>query len=154
MNSSKDIASPSSAVSGDDLLHVLSALANPQRLRIIAALVPGREYVSELARRMGISRPLLHIHLRKLEAAGLVKGELELSEDGKAMKYYEVTDFAVLLRPSTITAAVESLSLDDSHGEPDTATHISKTKEAKGPHQTGLPEMRGTRSAHKVFASR
>jgi predicted transcriptional regulator len=31
----------------------------------------------------------MHLHLQRLEAAGLIVGSLELSEDGKAMKYYE-----------------------------------------------------------------
>jgi DNA-binding transcriptional ArsR family regulator len=56
-----------------NLLPVLEALANPHRLRIIAVLkTDGRNYVSQLARDVGISRPLLHLHLAKLEAAGLV----------------------------------------------------------------------------------
>jgi DNA-binding transcriptional ArsR family regulator len=37
-------------VSGDVLLRVLAALANPHRLRIVAALTGGRNYVSQLAR--------------------------------------------------------------------------------------------------------
>ena len=96
--------------SGDQLLEMLSALANPHRFRIVAALVPGREYVSELARKMGMSRPLLHMHLLRLQAAGLVKGELELSKDGRAVKYFEVTPFAISLTPAVLAAAAESLS--------------------------------------------
>jgi DNA-binding transcriptional ArsR family regulator len=53
---------------------MLGALANPHRLRIVAALASGRNYVSQLAREMGMSRPLLHMHLQRLEAAGLVSG--------------------------------------------------------------------------------
>jgi len=81
-------------ISGDQLLAVLAALASPQRLRIIAALKSdGRNYVSQLAREVGISRPLLHLHLQKLEEAGLVTSQLELSGDGKALNYFEVADF-------------------------------------------------------------
>lgn len=89
---------------------VLAALSNPHRLRILAALSGGRNYVSQLARELGISRPLLHLHLQKLEGAGLVSGKLELSEDGKAMKYFEVTPFAFALTPATIAEAAKSLS--------------------------------------------
>ena len=74
---------------GDQLVEMLAALANPLRLRIVAKLASGRDYVSHLAREIGVSRPLLHMHLQKLEAAGLVVGNLELSEDGKAMKRLE-----------------------------------------------------------------
>lgn len=95
---------------GDELLLALSALANPHRLRIVGALAGGREYVSRLARRMELSRPLLHMHLQRLEAAGLVSGTLELSEEGKAMKYFEVTDFALRLTPVAIAEATQTLT--------------------------------------------
>ncbi|MGE5595990.1 MAG: ArsR/SmtB family transcription factor [Hyphomicrobiales bacterium] len=95
---------------GDELLATLTALANPHRLRVVAALAGHREYVSQLAREIGMSRPLLHMHLQRLEAAGLVRGALELSHDGKAMKYFEVTPFALELTPARIARAVESLS--------------------------------------------
>ncbi|WP_433274355.1 ArsR/SmtB family transcription factor [Actinosynnema sp. CS-041913] len=95
---------------GDDLVEMLAALANPLRLRIVARLAGGRDYVSHLAREIGISRPLLHMHLQRLEAAGLVVGSLELSEDGKAMKYYEVADFDVRLTASTLAEAVDTLT--------------------------------------------
>lgn len=65
--------------------------------------------VSQLARELGISRALLQVHLRKLEAAGLVSAAIEVSEDGKAMKYYKVTPFAVVLTPEAIAAAVRTL---------------------------------------------
>src|SRR5688572_30456870 len=88
---------------GDELLRMLEALASPHRLRILAA--GGRNYVSRLARELEVSRPLLHLHLQRLDAAGLASGTLELSEDGKAMKYYEVVPFALLLTPERIAAA-------------------------------------------------
>jgi len=97
---------------GDRLLAVLAALANPHRLRVIAALADsGRSYVSQLARDIGISRPLLHLHLQKLEQAGLVSSRLELSADGKALNYYEVRNFAFPLTPSAIAAAAQTLTV-------------------------------------------
>ena len=99
------------SLSGDDLLAKLAALANPHRLRVIAALATGgRNYVSRLAREIGISRPLLHLHLLKLEQAGLVSSRLELSEDGKALNYYEIRDFALALTPAFIAQAALSLT--------------------------------------------
>jgi DNA-binding transcriptional ArsR family regulator len=96
---------------GDRLLAALAALSNPHRLRIIAALVTGgRNYVSQLARDVGISRPLLHLHLEKLESAGLVSSQLELSSDGKALNYFEVTNFAFRLTPDAIAIAATTLS--------------------------------------------
>lgn len=98
---------------GDDLVEMLAALANPIRLRIIATLAGGRDYVSRLAREIGVSRPLLHMHLQRLEAAGLVAGSLELSEDGKAVKYYEVTDFELHLTASVLAEAAMTLTRSD-----------------------------------------
>jgi DNA-binding transcriptional ArsR family regulator len=99
------------SISGDRLLAILGALANPHRLRIVAALGShGRNYVSRLAREIGISRPLLHLHLQKLEEAGLVTSKLELSADGKALNFFEVAEFDIALKPSTIVKAVASLA--------------------------------------------
>jgi DNA-binding transcriptional ArsR family regulator len=98
-----------SDLSGDALLQVLATLANPHRLRVLAALAAERNYVSQLARELDISRALLQVHLRKLQAAGLVSADIEVSEDGKAMKFYEVTPFALHLTPETIMTAVRTL---------------------------------------------
>ena len=96
---------------GDQLLAALAALANPHRLRIIAALTSGgRNYVSQLARELGISRPLLQLHLQKLADAGLVTSQLELSQDGKALNYYEAKNFALELTPALIAEATRSLT--------------------------------------------
>ncbi|MDQ2988855.1 MAG: helix-turn-helix domain-containing protein [Pseudomonadota bacterium] len=90
---------------------MLAALANPHRLRIIATLASGgRNYVSQLAREIGISRPLLHLHLQKLQHAGLVTSQLELSQDGKALNYFEVNRFNFELTPTAIAEAVKSLT--------------------------------------------
>ena len=93
------------------MLAMLAALANPHRMRIVAALASGgRNYISRLARDIGISRPLMHLHLQKLEDAGLVTSQLELSADGKALNYFEVTGFALDLTPAAIAAAAKTLS--------------------------------------------
>jgi predicted transcriptional regulator len=100
-------------MTGDDLLRVLATLANPHRLRIVAALAAERNYVSQLARELDISRALLQVHLRKLQAAGLVSADIEVSEDGKAMKFYDVTPFTLQLTPRRIMAAVRTLHADN-----------------------------------------
>lgn len=99
------VAPPHGDLPGDELVKLLSTLANPHRMRVIAALLGGRNYVSRLARDLRISRALLQMHLRKLEAVGLVRSQLEISDDGKAMKYYEVVPFVLSLTPETIAAA-------------------------------------------------
>jgi len=108
---------------GDDLAEMMAALANPLRLRIVATLARGRDYVSHLAREIGVSRPLLHMHLQRLEAAGLIAGSLELSADGKAMKYYEVTDFDVHLTAATLAEAAKTLTGPDPAKGPGSRAH-------------------------------
>lgn len=84
----------------------LAAVASTQRFRIIAELLSGPVHVSELARRLGMSRALLYIHLQRLEEAGLLSGTLALSDGGKALKVYEVVPFAITVTPQSIRAAV------------------------------------------------
>jgi DNA-binding transcriptional ArsR family regulator len=96
-------------LSGGELVRLLSALSNPHRLRILATLAGGSVHVSQLAREVGLSRPLVHMHLRRLETAGLVKGRLELSDDGKALRFFEVTPFAIHLTPDLVVEAARTL---------------------------------------------
>ena len=88
----------------------MAALANPIRLRLLAELAGGRDYVSHLAREIGVSRPLVHMHLQRLEEVGLIAGSLELSEDGKAMKYFEIADFDLHLTASALAEAAKTLT--------------------------------------------
>lgn len=105
MNESYDTTS----LSGDELVRVLSALASPHRLRILALLAEGPQYVSQLAREVRLSRPLVHMHLKRLETAGLVVSHLELSEEGKAMRYFEIAPFTLVLTPEVISRAARTL---------------------------------------------
>jgi DNA-binding transcriptional ArsR family regulator len=102
----------------EELLATLNAVAHPLRLRIIAALAGGRVHVSELARRLGMSRPLLYMHLDRLEKAGLVAGQLELSEDGKAMKYFDLVPFELRVTAETVISALAG-DKRDNHGNGD-----------------------------------
>ena len=95
-------------LTSEQLVAMLTAIAHPLRMRIIAELAEGRVHVSELARRLGMSRPLLYMHLDKLEKAGLVSGQLELSEDGKAMKYFELAPFDLHVNAETIIMALRN----------------------------------------------
>ncbi|MFO7264062.1 MAG: transcriptional regulator [Bacillaceae bacterium G1] len=106
----KDAHHKKTAQSGNELLRLFEALANPHRLKIIAALTQGRKYVSQLAREVNMSRPLLYMHLQKMEEAGLVTSSLELSEDGKAMKYYAIVPFDIQITPEVIAGAIPTLT--------------------------------------------
>ncbi|MFE8695067.1 ArsR family transcriptional regulator [Cytobacillus sp. FJAT-53684] len=50
-------------------------------LRIISILTKGRQYVSQLAREAEMRQPLLYLHLLILGNAGIVKTEMEVSDD-------------------------------------------------------------------------
>jgi len=114
-------------LTSDELLTLLAAVANPHRLRIVAELRDGRVHVSELARRLGMSRPLLYMHLDKLERAGLVAGQLELSGDGKAMKYFRLEPFDLHLNAETIITA-----LREGGAEGDDVNHPETDAEGAG----------------------
>jgi DNA-binding transcriptional ArsR family regulator len=104
-------------LTGDELVRILAALSNPHRLRILAVLAGGRVHVSQLARDVGLSRPLVHVHLQRLEAAGLVTGQLELSDEGKAMKFFEVNAFAISLTPEALAEAAQTLTEQKEEGK-------------------------------------
>jgi predicted transcriptional regulator len=53
---------------------------------------------------------LLHLHLQRLEEAGLVSSKLELSHDGKALNYFEVLNFNLEITPAAIADVAESLT--------------------------------------------
>ncbi|WP_445548572.1 MULTISPECIES: ArsR/SmtB family transcription factor [unclassified Frankia] len=106
-------------MNSEELLVVLTALGHAQRLRILAELAAGRVHVSELARRLGLSRPLLYMHLERLEKAKLVIGHLELSENGKAMKHFELVPFELRLTADTILTALREDQETGAGGEDD-----------------------------------
>ena len=76
-----------------------------------------RRHDAQLAREVEISRPLVHMHLKKLQDAGLVKGELELSDSGRAMRFLEVTPFALRLTPASLAEAAKTISPPDRAGK-------------------------------------
>jgi DNA-binding transcriptional ArsR family regulator len=103
------------ALDSENLSARLSAIASPQRMRIIALLSGERLHVSEMARRMNMSRPLLYMHLTKLEEAGFVVGHLEMSDDGKAMKFFELEPFELSINATTIHRAVTATTEREPH---------------------------------------
>ena len=121
---------------------MLTAVAHPLRLRIIAELAGGRVHVSELARRLGMSRPLLYMHLDRLEKAGLVAGSLELSADGKALKYFELEPFELRVTAGVIIDALRR----DSDAGTDAGTGTNATDapgDTEGTHDMSEMEENG-----------
>jgi hypothetical protein len=61
-----------------------------------------------------MSRPLLYMHLSKLQDAGFVTSELELDPEGRALKVFELVPFSMTIDPATIAA----LDLSDTTSPP------------------------------------
>ena len=97
----------------EDYISVFDALSHPVRIKIIGILVEGRQYVSELARLVNISRPLLYMHLKKLETARLVKSTMEISESGKAMKFYSLEDFRIEVTKELLDALSKHIVIEN-----------------------------------------
>lgn len=112
-------------MTGDELVTSLAALAHPLRVQALALLHEhGAVHVSELARMVGISRPLLILHVKKLEAAGLIQSEMKLSDDGKAMNMLSVTPFSLEITPKILAEAAPTLTLP-------THAKLNQTKDKK-----------------------
>ncbi len=93
----------------EELAKTLDALGHPLRLRIIALLAGGELYLNEIANKLGVSRALAKVHLKKLERAGLVKSRIELVKgEAKALRYYKLQDFDVHISPQFLRKEVES----------------------------------------------
>jgi len=101
----------------EDYVNVFDALSHPARIKIIGILAEGRQYVSELARLVNISRPLLYMHLKKLEAARLVTNTMELSDSGKAMKFYALEDFDLRITREMLRQLSEHIIIENPDGK-------------------------------------
>lgn len=101
----------------ENYIKLFEALSHPMRIKIMGLLTEERQYVSELARTLNISRPLLYMHLKKLEAAGLVTGHHEISELGKAMKYFEAKQFDFHLTHTLLAELSRSIFITPNEGE-------------------------------------
>ena len=86
------------------LLKTLKALANPIRLRIIASLAEKPKHAYALAKELGLSYPLTHLHMKGLKKMGLIE---EIKEERKkeglpTVKIYAPVDFELILTPESI----------------------------------------------------
>jgi len=101
----------------EDYTKIFDAFSHPMRIKVAGILAQERRYVSELAKLMQMSRPLLYMHLKKLEEASLVTSSYEISDSGKTMKYYELKSFSVELTPNLLTGLSEEIPIMTSKKE-------------------------------------
>lgn len=92
----------------ETLLKTLKALANPTRLKIIASLASEPKHAYALAKELGLSYPLTHLHLKSLRNVGLVTEVSKEETKGRlTSKIYAPAEFRLLLTPSQIKEALE-----------------------------------------------
>jgi len=88
-------------LSGDDLLEMLRALGDANRLRIIDLLSSGQLYAQEIVGRLGIAQSAVSRHLSQLERAGLIQ-----VEPRRGMKYYAIDRNRVEALANTLRARI------------------------------------------------
>ncbi|MDK2384291.1 MAG: winged helix-turn-helix domain-containing protein [Candidatus Korarchaeota archaeon] len=76
----------------------MKALSHPLRLRILALCSLRRRSNRELRSLLGVSKPLLILHLKELVKKGLLTVETEVDEERAIIrKYYRTADFDIHL---------------------------------------------------------
>lgn len=85
LRSDPETGAPIDVLTGEDLLEMLRALGDANRLRIIDLLSSGQLYAQEIVGRLGIAQSAVSRHLSQLERAGLIQ-----VEPRRGMKYYAI----------------------------------------------------------------
>ncbi len=89
---------------------LLKVIANPIRLKILALCLVEERSSRELRETLGISKPLLITHLRKLVNSGLLEYRTELDEDKMIVrKYYRTKDLEICLTREILQEIYEEL---------------------------------------------
>jgi len=91
------------------LVKTLKALANPIRLKLIASLEEEPKHAYALAKEMGLSYPLTHLHLKGLRKLGLIEEiKQETRAEGRPVtKTYTPARFKLVLTPESIREIME-----------------------------------------------
>ncbi|MEM1820952.1 MAG: winged helix-turn-helix domain-containing protein [Thermofilaceae archaeon] len=91
----------------EQLVKTLRVMANPIRLRMLALIAARPRHAYELSKLLGLSYPLVHMHLRALEKAGLVEGAYV--EEARVKRVYRLKDFRLVLDGETLGKLGEKL---------------------------------------------
>jgi len=89
------------------LSKLLSILAHPTRIKILALCAVRERSTTELREVLGISKPLLIAHLRQLLNAGLLESRAELDTESYVVrKYYRTRKFSVVISDEVLAKLV------------------------------------------------
>ncbi len=94
----------------EELSEALTLLGNLTRLRVIAALSKRPMFIQELSGELGVSYPLLHLHLKNMEKHGIVKSEYAVGTDKSTRyvkRYFTLVDFKIEVTPDLVTRLAE-----------------------------------------------
>jgi DNA-binding transcriptional ArsR family regulator len=106
-----------------ELAPVLTALADPTRLRVVQLLTEGPRRAGELAAAAGTSAPTMSRHLRVLLKAGLVADERP-ADDARTRVFW--------LRPESITLVRDWLDQLQAAGDEQLASFKRHVEERSG----------------------
>ncbi len=82
----------------EGLSTLMKAFSHPIRLKILALCAVKRRSNRELREILGISKPLLILHLKELTKRGLLTVETEIDEDRLIVrKFYKISNFEICL---------------------------------------------------------
>lgn len=96
----------------EELSEILSLLGNLTRLRVIAALSKRPMFIQELSSELGVSYPLLHLHLKNMEKHGIVKSEYTVGTDKATRyvkRYFSIINFKLVITVDLIAKLAERL---------------------------------------------
>ncbi len=89
------------------LAEVLKILANPTRLRILMLCAEKERSTRELREMLGISKPLLLAHLKKLKHHKLIEARVVVEGDRGIVKLYRTVNFRICISPEELMDYVE-----------------------------------------------
>ncbi len=93
-----------------NLAKLLKVLANPTRLEILALCLSRERTSKELREKLGVSKPLLISHLRKLLNFDLLEYRAELDEEKLVVrKYYRTKVFEICVNRDVLGEIAEKL---------------------------------------------
>ncbi len=130
----------------EELAEILKVLANPIRIRILELCLRRERSSTELRRILGISKPLLISHVKKLTSLGLLVPRLVIDEKrGILRKYYRTGEWEVCVKREIerLATKVQKMKMEDFN-----TPHISSGSNSLNDHRRDTSQEAPRRSRH------